>query len=351
MDSSWGRALNERGARIENGRVIDFGGSVPEAQAAKRIALTALLSQGLLLASGEDAASFLQGQLSNDIAQVSGSRAQLAAYCTPKGRVLATLLLWKAADRYAVELPRELCEPIRKRLQMYVLRSRVQLEDVSDQTAIIGLVGAEASAAAKSELGLELVSDYDAAHGDGVAALALPGGRVQIIADVARGLEIWDRLARSCIAMGEDVWDARSVAAGIPAITAPTQDQFTPHMLNLDLLGGVSFEKGCYTGQEIVARTQYLGQVKRRLARFATAARPVPGTAVYAEAAQVGTVINAARSPTGEFELLAVTQTHATQAAAEGAALHLGAEGPTLRSLALPYPVPASPGRTSDDGD
>jgi hypothetical protein len=345
MNSRWGQALIERGARIENGRVTAFGDSRYEAPASPTgAALTALLSQGLILASGADAPTFLQGQLSNDITQLSSSRAQLAAYCTPKGRVLATLLLWKTENGYALGLPRELCEPIRKRLQMYVLRSLVQLADASDQTALIGLAGADALAVVRSELGLALASDYDVAHGHGVSAISLPGTRAQVIADSARGAEIWDRLAPRCAVMSEETWDAHAVAAGIPAITAATQDQFTPHMLNLDLVGGVSFDKGCYTGQEIVARTQYLGQVKRRLARFATAARAVAGTAVYADAVQVGTVVSAARSPAGGFELLAVTQTHATKGGGSAAALHLGPDGPALRPLVLPYSVPESPG-------
>ena len=352
MNSSWGRALLERGARIESGRVSGFGDSRREAPPATTgPVLTALLSQGLILASGADASTFLQGQLSNDIALVSGSRAQLAAYCTPKGRVLATLLLWKTGNDYVLELSRELCAPTRERLQMYVLRSRVQLTDASDRTALIGLAGADALAVVHSELGLAPASNYDVAQNEGVAAIALPGARVQVVADVARGVEIWDRLKRLCMVTGEEIWDAHAVAAGIPAITTATQDQFTPHMLNLDLVGGVSFDKGCYTGQEIVARTQYLGQVKRRLARFATTAHTVPGAGVFADTAQVGTVINAARSPAGEFELLAVTKTHATQGRGHAAALHLGADGPALRPLLLPYAVPESPDRSTGDGD
>jgi tRNA-modifying protein YgfZ len=351
MNGSWGQALIERGARIEGGRLIGFGDSSLEPpRAIAETALTALLSHGLILASGEDAGPFLQGQLSNDIAQVSRTRAQLTAHCTPKGRVLATLLLWRTDNGYALELPRELCEPIRKRLQMYVLRSRVQLTDASDQTALIGLVGTDALAIARSELGFALASNYDVAQDAGVGAIALPNGRVQVVADIGRGVEIWDRLARRCGVTADETWDAQTVAAGIPAITAATQDQFTPHMLNLDLVGGVSFDKGCYTGQEIVARTQYLGHVKRRLARFATTARAAAGAGVYADAAQVGTVVNAAPSPAGEFEVLAVTQTHATQAGAEGAALHLGVDGPALRPLVLPYAVPGTPSSNTGDG-
>ncbi len=349
MNSSWRQTLTDRGARIEGDRVTGFGDSQREVQpSAATTALTALLSHGLIIASGEDAQAFLQGQLSNDITRVSRSRAQLAAYCTPKGRVLATLLLWNTEEGYALELPRELCDPIRKRLQMYVLRSRVQLTDASDQLAAIGVVGQDAALVVRSELGLALSSDYDVARSDGVTTIALPGGRLQVIADVVRRVETWDRLAHRCILVGEEVWDARAVAAGIPAITASTQDQFTPHMLNLDLVGGVSFDKGCYTGQEIVARTQHLGQVKRRLARFATTTRAAPGTPVYAGAAPVGIVVNAGRSSAGEFELLAVTQ--ATQSSA-GGVLRLGVEGPALRRLVLPYPVPDLPGRHAGDGD
>jgi len=338
MNSSWRQALTERGARIDAERVTGFTGSQREVELdATATVVTALFSHGLIMASGEDAQAFLQGQLSNDITRVSRSRAQLAAYCTPKGRVLATLLLWNTEEGYALELPCELCDPIRKRLQMYVLRSRVQLTDASERSAVIGVIGPDAALAVRSELGFALSSDYDVARSDGVTAIALPGGRVEVIADVVRGAETWDRLARRCVALGEEVWDAHAIASGIPAITAATQDQFTPHMLNLDLVGGISFDKGCYTGQEIVARTQYLGQVKRRLARFATTARAAPGAPIYAGTAPAGVVVNSARSLAGEFELLAVTQ---TQAAGSRTALQLGSEGPALRPLVLPYPVP-----------
>jgi hypothetical protein len=345
MNSSWLTALTERGARIENGRVTEFADAHHTPSSAPDTTLAPLLSQGLILTTGEDAPEFLQGQLSNDIAQVSRSRAQLAAYCTPKGRVLATLLVWRTEREYALELPRELSESIRKRLQMYVLRSKVQLADASDKFAVLGMAGADATGVARSELGLELSSTYAVAQSGGITGVALPGRRAQIIVDIARGTEIWDRLARRCAAVGEESWEAQTIAAGVPAVTTATQDAFTPHMLNLDLLGGISFNKGCYTGQEIVARTQYLGQVKRRLGRFATTARAAPGTGVFADGAQVGLVVNAARSDAGGFELLAVTQTQAAQRSAGGAALRLGAEGPELRPLALPYSVPHTTSR------
>jgi folate-binding protein YgfZ len=351
MNKSWRQALADRGARVDGDRVTDFGQTQREAQpAVAETALTALLSEGFILASGEDALAFLQGQLSNDIEQVSSARAQLAAYCTPKGRVLATLLLWQTDNGYALGLPRELCESTRKRLQMYVLRSRVRLADASDQIAVLGLAGAGARAMVHSELGIVLSSTYDVGSNGGVTAIALPGDRVQVTADVERGIETWDRLAGRCLLVGEETWEAHAIAAGVPVITSATQDQFTPHMLNLDLVGGVSFSKGCYTGQEIVARTQYLGQVKRRLARFATTGRAKPGVVVYVEGQPAGMVVNAAQSPADGSELLAVVQMQAAQSAAGGVALRLGAEGPPLRPLALPYPLPGTPARHAGDG-
>ena len=347
MDRNWRQALSERGARIEDGRVTGFARAQRDAELdASACALTALLSQGLIAAAGEDAQDFLQGQLSNDIGSVSRTRAQLAAYCTPKGRVLATLIVWGTEDGYALALPRELADPIRKRLQMYVLRSKVRLSDASDQSALLGVLGADAPRVVRNELGLTLSADYDVARGEGVTAIGLPGARIQLVVEAACADRIWDQLARVCDAVGEELWDAHGVATGIPVITAATQEQFTPHMLNLDLVGGVSFEKGCYTGQEIVARTQYLGHVKRRLARFSAAARPAPGSPVFADAAPVGLVVNAARSQDDEFELLAVTQ-----APRSGTLLRLAPGGPALRSLPLPYRVPDPARRSDGDSD
>ena len=344
MNEGWRRALIERGARVESAQATGFDPVQPPGKG--QTALTALLSHGVLHASGQDAKAFLQGQLSNDVELISESRAEPAAYCTPKGRVLATPLLWWADEGYALGLPRELCEAIRRRLQMYVLRSRVQLAEASDRIALIGVAGPEARTIVSAELGLELSSVIDVAHGDAVTALALPGLRVLVIAESAQAVEVWDRLAHRCTVTAEEVWEARAIAAGIPTVTAATQDHFTPHMLNLDLIGAVSFDKGCYTGQEIVARTQYLGQVKRRLARFAAASSAKPGEAIHAETAIAGTVVNAARAATDRFELLAVTQTPQHNLAN---ALQLGTGGAALEPLDLPYRVPLA--ESADAGD
>jgi folate-binding protein YgfZ len=351
VTESWRNALAERGARIADDRVVDFGDHDREARAAEAgTTLTPLLDEGLLLVSGEDAQTFLQGQLSNDVTQISPWRSQLAAYCTPKGRVLATVLLWVADAAYALQLPRELAERTAKRLQMYVLRSRVRLAVASDQMVIMGATGANAFDLVRAELGISLSSAYEVGAGGGITAIALPGERVQVVVQAERGIEIWDRLARHCIPAGQDAWDRRSVAGGIPTVTAATQDQFVPQMLNFELLGGVSFRKGCYPGQEIVARSQHLGQVKRRLARFSVPEEVTPGAALFAGGQPVGTVVNATRSADGGWELLAVVQLEAIQADYAGAPLRLGAEGAPLRPLPLPYPLPGASAQRAGDG-
>lgn len=343
MTEFWRSALAERGARIAGDRVVDFGDRDREALAAKTgTTLTPLLAEGLLLVSGEDAETFLQGQLSNDVTQASPRRSQLAAYCTPKGRVLATLLLWVAGEAYALQLPRELAERTAKRLQMYVLRSRVHLAVVSDETAIIGATGAKSFDLVRTQLGISLSSAYEVGASGGITAIALPGERVQVVVHAERGIEIWDRLSRHSVPAGQDAWDRRSIAGGIPTVTAATQDQFVPQMLNFELLGGVSFRKGCYPGQEIVARSQHLGQVKRRLARFSVPEEVTPGAALFAAGQPVGTVVNTTPSADGGWELLAVVQLEAAQAAHAGVPLRLGAEGPLLRPLPLPYPLPGA---------
>ena len=338
MNEGWRDALIERGAR-ENSQATGFDPVRPSAT--RQTALTALLSHGVIQVSGPHAEAFLQGQLSNDIELISESLAAPAAYCTPKGRVLATPLLWRTDGGYALGLPRGLCEPVRRRLQMYVLRSKVTLSDLSEQVAALGLAGPGALHLAREALGVALSAPYQAGSSGGLTAIALPGDRLQVAGETGLVVDLWDKLAGHCWLAGEAVWTAHAIAAGVPTITSATQDQFTPHMLNLDLTGAVSFSKGCYSGQEIVARTQYLGQVKRRLLRFATAGRAEPGAGVYAKGQPVGTVVNAAPSASGGCELLAVVQAQTAQDA--GAALSLGADGPPLELLPLPYHLPEAP--------
>ena len=255
--------------------------------------LVADLSHNALISiSGDDAASFMQGQFTNDVEALPVGGAQWNGWCSPKGRLLATFLLLRRNDEYLMLLPAELAGPVAKRLAMFVLRSKVKIADVSNRYARRGIVGQ--------------------ADGAPMHFSEKDGGLVvRLEADRSISLMPPDRAPAGNA--DADAWELASIRAGVPTITAATQEAFVPQMANFDLLGAVSFKKGCYTGQEIVARTQYRGILKRRmaLAHFDGNDRPLPGQSVYSSAfgAQAaGTIVNAAPAPEGGFDALVVAQ-------------------------------------------
>ncbi len=199
---------------------------------------------GLLAVTGADARAFLHAQLTNDIAGLAPDRAALAGWCTAKGRLLATMLVIPSADGFLLQLSKDLAPAVAKRLSMFVLRSKVKVADESDAWTQYGLWNASLNA----------------------AGVAWEGGVVSVGVGEGRFLRMGKDLSQSC-AGSEDQWTLQEIRAGRPWISAATQDQFVPQMVNLETVGGVDFQKGCYPGQEIVARAQYRGQVKRRMTR------------------------------------------------------------------------------------
>jgi tRNA-modifying protein YgfZ len=316
-----------------------------ELQAARDAAVVCELAPlAALRVAGADAEAFLQGQLTSDVAALARAHAQYSAWCSPKGRVLANFLLRRLdAQSLLLLLPEALAAPIRRRLALFVLRSKVTIEDASGASVRIGIGGPAAAGCLASALGV-VPAAFRFEAIDGGALAGLPGGRfiAIVVSEQARALR--DRLAACATTAGFASWQWLTIRAGVPMILPATQDQFIPQMLNWDALGGVSFQKGCYAGQEIIARTQYLGRLKERLilahADFEEA--PDPGTRVFSASfgeQPCGTVINAAAAPGGGSDLLAVCQI----AAAASADLRLGAPGgPALSLLALPYEVPAA---------
>lgn len=270
------------------------------------------LSQlGLLEVSGPDALTFLQGQVTNDVNLLTGSTAHYSAYCTPKGRMLALFLAFSHNNHIHLQLNRELIEPIMKRLKMYVLRAKVEIKDVSDDISIIGIDGPEAAsilALCHAEIPQ---NNYEFTSVDGCTILKLPTisehTRFKIFAKKSIATEIFDALKSHCKIVERPSWDLLEIQAGIPDVTLRTQEQFVPQMLNLDILKGINFKKGCYTGQEIVARTHYLGTVKRRtfLGTISSAQRPAEGDKVLdAEKAEVGQIVRVAQNQAGSFDAL-----------------------------------------------
>jgi folate-binding protein YgfZ len=219
---------------------------------------------GLLRFSGADAITFLQGQVSNDTRPLGNGIPVLAAYSTPQGRVVAVLRLLPHSSGILAVLPRDLAESTRERLRKYVMRSKVTIENVSATFAVIGLSRAEAATLADLPLP-DATHPYVEQNGIGITQIGHDAERLWVVGE-ASALEAV--AAEDASSAADNAWRLADIRAGLPQVYAATQEQFVAQMLNLDLIDGISFTKGCYTGQEIIARTQHLGRIKRRLFRI-----------------------------------------------------------------------------------
>jgi len=346
--SAWRDFLVQNGAVFENEAVRHFGDPASERNAAAESDVLIDLSHlSLWRVQGDDAESFLQGQLSNDIRQVSERRAQLSAYCNPKGRMLAIFQIVRRAGAYYLHLPAALAEATFKRLRMFVLRAKVKIEPAAAELAHIGFSGPQAESLVAGLMASVPAASYDAVYADEITVVRLPGRhpRFELLAPPARMPALWQVLARQAKPAATGVWSWLDILAGIPVVLPGTVEEFVPQMANLDLVQGVSFTKGCYPGQEIVARMHYLGRLNQRMfLAHVEAPLPVPGTAVYSPdlpGQSTGAVLNAQPSPGGGVDLLVVM--HLSSADAGDVRL-ANPDGPRLQLHDLPYPVP----RTSE---
>jgi tRNA-modifying protein YgfZ len=314
------------------------------------VALDAL---GVLRARGPDALPFLQGQLSNDLTRLAADRTLLAGYHNPQGRVIALLRVVQLApeDLLAV-LPRELVPRVSTQLSKFILRAKVKLADESQSWRITGLLAGVGGNA-------ELSAASPAAEASLVAALPAAVDSVARIADslavhVAQQPLRWlllapatrSPLADAGVLAPPEIWRRAAIAAGEPQVYAATSEEFVAQMLNLDAVGAIAFDKGCYTGQEVIARAHYRGRVKRRLQRFVAAAPRAlkPGDAGTLADGRAFKVVDGVQRADGRWEFLAVAPLIAgePQAAAPATTAttptdeHLEAE-----ALPLPYPLPA----------
>lgn len=292
---------------------------------------------GLIRASGEEAAKFLHSQLTQDFALLDLSHARLAGYCSAKGRLLATLVGWKqSADELLLALPAERVAPTLKRLSMFVLRAKCKLSDATDAVHLFGLAGPVVQPWLKAQ-GHEMpAAPWDLLRlGNDAVLIRLPDG-----AGMARFI-----LAQPAQAAAPDLpvldaerWLAWDVQSGLAWVQGATVEQFVPQMLNFELLGGVNFQKGCYPGQEVVARSQYRGTIKRRSFLFDVAAPAQIGQELFHSedpGQPAGMVAAAAASKAGSVLLAEIKL-----AALESGSLHLGSpDGPVLKPQAMPYAV------------
>jgi folate-binding protein YgfZ len=288
---------------------------------------------GVIRARGPDATRFLQSQLTNDVAGMGLAEARLAGFCSAKGRLQASFLFWKAAtDDVLLACSATLLAQTLKRLSMFVLRAQCKLTDASQQAPLLGLVGAAAAAAAADAKPWE---KRDMAEGTVIRLPDVHGLARCLVAASTSADAAW-----ATTPFPLEDWRWLEVQSGIPTIESSTVDQFVPQMLNLEVLGGVDFQKGCYPGQEVVARSQYRGTLKRRMFLFDCDAAASAGQEVFhgADPSQpAGMVVNGAKASSGAWSALVELKL----AALDGGTLHLGsADGAPLQRAELPYALP-----------
>ncbi|MGE8176642.1 YgfZ/GcvT domain-containing protein [Pseudomonas fluorescens] len=294
-----------------------------------------LSHEGVLAVRGSDASKFLQGQLTCNLNYLSDTHASLGARCTQKGRMQSSFRILLEGDGVLLAMASELLEPQLADLKKYAVFSKSKLTDESAAWVRFGLQHAEA---VLSGLGLALPREDGAvARAGGLIAIRVSSDRVELWAATAQADTLRNTLAALLPEGNLNQWLLGQIRAGIGQVMPQTRELFIPQMLNLQAVGGVSFKKGCYTGQEIVARMQYLGKLKRRLYRLQLDATelPEPGTALFSptHGSSIGEVVIAAHAEQN-IELLAVLQAEA----ADSGDVHLGAlEGPALHLLDLPY--------------
>ncbi|WDR36760.1 folate-binding protein YgfZ [Pseudomonas serboccidentalis] len=294
-----------------------------------------LSHEGVLAVRGVDAGKFLQGQLTCNLNYLSDSQASLGARCTQKGRMQSSFRILLEGDGVLLAMASELLEPQLADLKKYAVFSKSKLTDESVAWVRFGL---EHGDAALAGLGLDLPAETDSVvRSAGLIAIRVSPNRAELWVPADQADTLKAKLAATLPEGTLNQWLLGQIRAGIGQVMPTTRELFIPQMLNLQAVGGVSFKKGCYTGQEIVARMQYLGKLKRRLYRVQLDATelPEPGTPLFApsHSSAIGEVVLAARAEE-KIELLAVLQAEA----AEAGDLHLGAlEGPALHLLDLPY--------------
>jgi folate-binding protein YgfZ len=292
----------------------------------------------------------MQGQFTNDVKAVDETHSQLSAWCSAKGRIVMNFHLFKRTETYYLLLPPDNFDAILKRLRMYVLRADVQLTDVSTDYACIAVMGVDPAAMLNHTLSVPELEAVNAVYnGTEYTVLRLAAGH--LIIGKSSALEtVWTSLSAATTPVGSALWTLAEIQAGCPQILNPTLEAFVPQMVNFDLLNGVNFKKGCYTGQEIVARMHYLGKLKKRmyLARLAGDAHtdnqsPQAGDNVYTDKTgqSIGQIVNIALHADGDYRCLVVLQIARVDS---NAVLYWATQGgAVMHTLDLPYDLSAKP--------
>lgn len=343
MQSTWLSVLKDCGANLQNDLLIDFGDATAEASAALNDNIISDLSQfAVIEVSGDDAQSFLGGQLTSDIKKMDCGQSHLSAWCSAQGRVLAIFRVIRRPEAFWLQLPLELKDAVIGRLKMYVLRAKVDIADRSEDLVQVGLSGDAVPDFIARQLTAPPAKINHAVHADGYSVARIGGikPRFVIIGQTEPLIKLWKQAEGILQPVGTAAWTLTDIESAQPWIVESTREQFLPQVLNLDALGGVSFNKGCYPGQEVITRLKFRGQVKQRLFRgqVTDSATVAPGTKLYLpqEDASVGEILLSAPHPAGGQALLAALRLDL----ADSRDLHLGAStGPICGFNPPPYLV------------
>lgn len=339
MDHDWKQFLAKHGLAADDGSLDVTANELGHASTGNVIA--PLVSLGVIRVSGPDASEFLHNLLTNDIKGLKEGTMRAAGLCNAKGRLLALFLVWRDGEDLLLACPSDVIPAALKKLTMYKLRSKVALTDTSRELALFGVSLQDANKLPRVIDGLPSVARFETRKFQEIHAIGLGASRWLLAISSDQVSDCWPALAEALRPVDEAAWRWLEIRDGLPQVVAATQEAYIPQMLNLELaaVGGVSFSKGCYPGQEIVARTQYLGKVKRRMFRARTDRSSNPGTPVFSNETgdqHCGSLVSVAPAPGGGFECLVCVQIGAKQSGD----VRVGApDGAKLEFLHMPYPV------------
>lgn len=303
MQDTWQAFLKEQGATIADNGAIEFNNA--DIDITKTALVSPLSGFSLLAVTGNDRHAFLHGQFINDLNLIEEPKAQLSAWCNPKGQVITNFIIINTGISYLLIFKQDLKEFVQKRLSMFVMRSNVTIEDLTEISPLVGL----ANINDLSTLGSDIPTNAGEVHAvDGLVITCHPdnSGRYLVTGSIEALTKKLPELNKAL--SNSSVWEFLDILAGLPWITSTTQEQFIPQMLNLDALNGLSYQKGCYPGQEVIARLHYRGEVKKRLQLIKSDHELNIGDNLYQKQSEnnVGTIINSASHPNGSHYGLAI---------------------------------------------
>ena len=341
MKDAWKTFLIDHGAEFEGETLVSFGNPNRERRIAPQGAvLSNLADRGLLEVSGEDAVTFLQNQLTNDITKISETEHQLTAWCNPKGRIIANFRAFKRGQSIYLIMAKDLVEKVMTKLSRYVMMSKVTISDATESLVHFGYAGENAEHDLSLILDKVPTAPNETLNLGALTILRLPGDtpRFEVFGDVTEASQLWSKCNVRAAPVSSQAWDFMNIRAGRPVVTEACSEEWIPQMLNFIAIEGVDFQKGCYPGQEVVARLNYLGKTKRRMYHLLIETDQVPAcndSIVNEEGVEVGKILNAIASPDDQVECLAVLKI----ADSEDLMFLSEVDGPEVSMLELPYTV------------